>query len=248
MIYTITFNPAVDYVVHADKINKGSVNRAVREEIYFGGKGINVSLVLAELEIPSIALGFAAGFTGNAIEKGISSDNITSDFVHLDSGFSRINVKIKSDTETELNGCGPEIPQEKIEEFFKKLDKIRDGDMIVLAGSVPPSLPSDIYEKILDRIGIRKVKVVIDAAKDLMLNVLKYKPFLVKPNNYELEEMFGIKLKSTDDIVKYAYELKKMGAMNVLVSMAADGSILLDENGKTHIFGACRGDVKNFIT
>lgn len=247
MIYTITFNPAVDYVVHADKINKGSVNRAVREEIYFGGKGINVSLVLAELEIPSTALGFAAGFTGNAIEKGISSDNITSDFVHLDSGFSRINVKIKSDTETELNGCGPEIPQEKIEEFFKKLDKIRDGDMIVLAGSVPPSLPSDIYEKILDRIGIRKVKVVIDAAKDLMLNVLKYKPFLVKPNNYELEEMFGIKLKSTDDIVKYAYELKKMGAMNVLVSMAADGSILLDENGKTHIFGACRGDVKNSV-
>lgn len=247
MIYTITFNPAVDYIVHVDKINTGLVNRAVKEEIYFGGKGINVSLVLAELGIPSKALGFVAGFTGDAIEKGISCDSITADFVHLDSGFSRINVKIKSDTETELNGCGPEIPQEKTEELFKKFDEIRDGDMVVLAGSVPSSLQPDIYEKILDRISSRKVKVVVDAAKEFMLNVLKYRPFLVKPNNFELEEMFGVKLGSTDDILKYASELKKMGAQNVLVSMASDGSVLLDENGRTHIFGVCRGDVKNSV-
>lgn len=247
MIYTITFNPAVDYIIYVDKINTGSVNRAVKEEIYFGGKGINVSFVLAELGIPSKALGFVAGFTGDAIEKGVTCDNVTTDFVHLDKGFSRINVKIKSDIETELNGCGPEIPQEKTEEFFRKLNKIRDDDTVVLAGSVPSSLPSDIYEKILDRIGDRKIKVVVDAEKELMLNVLKYKPFLVKPNNFELGEIFGVKLRSTDDVVKYASKLKKMGAMNVLVSMAADGSVLLDENGRTHIFGACQGDVKNSV-
>ncbi len=247
MIYTITFNPAIDYIVYADKINTGMVNRAVHEEIYFGGKGINVSLVLAEFGISSTALGFTAGFTGEAIEKGISGDYITADFVHLDNGFSRINVKIKSGTETELNGCGPEISQEKIDEFFQKLDNIKDGDMVVLAGSVPSSLPADIYDKIIEHISGRNVKIVVDAAKNLMLNVLKHKPFLVKPNNFELEEMFGVKIRSTDDIIKYAGKLKKMGAVNVLVSMAADGSVLLDEDGRTHIFGVCMGNVKNSV-
>lgn len=247
MIYTITFNPAVDYIVHADKIEIGAVNRLRNEELYFGGKGINVSLVLAELGIPSKVLGFVAGFTGEAIENGISRNGIETDFVHLDKGFSRINVKIKSCIETELNGQGPEIPQDKINKLMKKLDEVRDGDTVVLAGSIPPSLPSDIYEKILGRLSGRKIRAVVDAGKELLLSVLKYRPFLIKPNNFELEEIFGVKLVSTEDIVKYAAELKKMGAINVLVSMAGDGAVLIDENGETHICGVCRGTVKNSV-
>lgn len=247
MIYTVTFNPAVDYIVHADEIEIGSVNRSKGEDICFGGKGINVSLVLAELGIKSKALGFVAGFTGKAIEKGVANSGIKTDFVHLDKGFSRINVKIKSAKETELNGQGPEIPQEKINEIFRKLDKLRDGDTIVLAGSIPNSLPSDIYEKILEYLSGKNIRTVVDATNDLLMNVLKYKPFLIKPNNFELGEIFGVELKTTDDIVKYAGKLKEMGAVNVLISMAGDGAVLLDENGETHICGVCRGEVKNSV-
>lgn len=247
MIYTVTFNPAVDYIVHADEIELGSVNRSKGESICFGGKGINVSLVLAELGIKSKALGFVAGFTGNAIENGVADSGIETDFVHLEKGFSRINVKIRSAKETELNGQGPEIPQEKINELFSKLDELRDGDTIVLAGSIPNSLPSDIYEKILEYLSGKNIRTVVDATNDLLMNVLKYKPFLIKPNNFELGEMFGVELKTTDDIVKYAGKLKEMGAVNVLISMAGDGAVLLDENGETHICGVCRGEVKNSV-
>ncbi len=247
MIYTVTFNPAVDYIIYTDQMQTGMVNRLKGEEYYFGGKGINVSLVLAELGIRSKALGFVAGFTGKAIEQGITDSGINADFVHLDKGFSRINVKIKSDKETELNGQGPDIPQEKIDELFSKLDEITDGDTIVLAGSIPASLPSDIYEKIIKHLSSKKVRVIVDATKDLLLNVLKYKPFLIKPNNFELGEMFGVKLETTEDIVKYASKLKEMGAVNVLVSMAGDGAVLLDENGETHICGVCSGEIRNSV-
>lgn len=247
MIYTVTFNPAVDYIVHTDDIRIGEVNRSQCEKIYFGGKGINVSLVLSELGIISKALGFVAGFTGEAIEKGISERGIDTDFVHLENGFSRINIKIKTSAETELNGQGPDIPQEKIDELFSKLDKIRDGDTIILAGSIPSTLPSDIYEKILAYLSNRRIRAVVDASGKLLLNVLKYKPFLIKPNNFELGEMFGVKLKNTQEIVKYASMLKKMGAVNVLVSMAGDGAVLIDEIGRTHISGACSGTVKNSV-
>lgn len=247
MVYTVTFNPAVDYVVHTDQMNIGMTNRSNYEQIYFGGKGINVSLVLAQLDIPSVALGFVAGFTGEAIEQGIKAKGVKTDFVHLKNGFSRINVKIKSYAETELNGQGPDISQADIAELYKKLDKLQDEDTLVLAGSIPKSLPDDIYENILERLKGKKIKVVVDATKDLLLNVLKFKPFLVKPNNHELGEMFGVRLGTQDEVVTYAKKLKQMGAENVLVSMAGDGAVLIDQNGKVHVCGVCQGKVKNSV-
>lgn len=247
MIYTVTFNPAVDYVVHTGEMKLGSVNRSGKEEIYFGGKGINVSLVLNELGMKSRALGFVAGFTGDAIERGIAQKGVETDFVHLDNGFSRINVKIKSGEETELNGQGPVIDENALNELFKKLDKLEEGDTIVLAGSIPGSMPSDIYEKILKYLSKKKIRAVVDATKDLLMNVLKYKPFLVKPNHHELGEIFGVTLKNNGEIAKYAAKLKEMGAQNVLVSMASDGALLLDENGEIHVCGVCQGTVKNSV-
>ena len=220
MVYTVTFNPAVDYIVHTKQLIAGATNRSDSEEIYFGGKGINVSIVLSELGVKSKALGFVAGFTGEAIENGVAEKGIDADFVHLNEGFSRINVKIKSGEETELNGQGPKITDEAIRELYAKLDEIQDGDTLVLAGSIPSSLPADIYERILERLSGKKIRAVVDATKDLLLNVLKYRPFLIKPNNFELGEIFGVEMKSTEDIVKYAGKLKEMGAQNVLVSMA----------------------------
>ncbi|MBR6837437.1 MAG: 1-phosphofructokinase [Oscillospiraceae bacterium] len=247
MIYTVTFNPAIDYVVKTDKMKSGEVNRANEERMYFGGKGINVSIVLNELGIKSRALGFVAGFTGEAIENGLVSQGIETGFVRMKNGFSRINVKIKSDAETELNGRGPDIPDDAVAELFERLEMIKDGDTLVLAGSIPPSLPSDIYEKILAHLEGRKIRTVVDATKDLLLNVLKYHPFLVKPNNHELGEMFGVKLETTEQIAEYAGKLRDMGARNVLVSMAGDGALLLDENGKIHTCGVCKGTVKNSV-
>lgn len=247
MVYTVTFNPAVDYIVHTKELRAGATNRSDSEEIYFGGKGINVSIVLSELGVKSKALGFVAGFTGAAIEQGVSEKGIDADFVHLSGGFSRINVKIKSDEETELNGQGPKIPDEAVQQLFAKLDELQDGDTLVLAGSIPSSLPSDIYERILARLSGRKIRTVVDATKDLLVKVLKYQPFLIKPNNFELGEIFGVELHTTDEIVKYAEKLHEMGARNVLVSMAGDGAVLLDETGRTHVCGVCRGTVKNSV-
>lgn len=247
MIYTVTFNPAIDYVVRTGEMKVGVVNRTESEEIYFGGKGLNVSIILNEWGIKSEALGFVAGFTGEAIENGMAKDGIKTDFVHLNNGFSRINVKIQSSFETEINGQGPEISEENIEELFKKLNKIQDGDTIVLAGSIPASLPSDIYERILEYLKNKKIRAIVDATGDLLMNVLKYKPFLIKPNNFELEEIFGVELKTAEDVSEYALKLKEMGAVNVLVSMAGDGAILADENGKIHACGVCSGTVKNSV-
>lgn len=247
MIYTVTFNPAIDYVIHTSPIKTGEVNRTASEQIFFGGKGINVSFVLAELGVKSVALGFIAGFTGDAIEKAVREKGIETDFVHINDGFSRINIKIKADEETEINGQGPKITEAALNELFSKLDKLSDGDTLVLAGSIPNTLPSDIYEKILARLENKKIRTVVDASKDLLLNVLKYKPFLVKPNNHELGEMFGVKLATMEQIQYYAAKLKGMGAQNVLVSMAGDGSILLDEYGNFHTCGVCSGTVKNSV-
>lgn len=247
MVYTVTFNPAIDYVVHTGEMKLGATNRSEREEMYFGGKGINVSIVLRELGIKSKALGFTAGFTGEAIENGLADMGIDTDFVRLEKGNSRINVKIKSAEETELNGQGPDIDDKAIATLFEKLDKLSDGDTLILAGSIPSSLPSDIYERILERLSGIQIKVVVDATKDLLLNVLKYKPFLIKPNDHELGEMFGVELKTDDEIEKYARKLQDMGAVNVLISMAGDGAMLIDEFGKKHRCGVCRGTVKNSV-
>ena len=247
MIYTVTFNPAIDYVIHIDQLQVGCVNRSQSEEVYFGGKGINVSMVLSELGIKSKALGFVAGFTGNAVERGVQDKGVETDFIHLSDGFSRINVKIKSAEETELNGQGPKISGEAIELLYEKLDELKDGDTLVLAGSIPNTLPADIYEKILAGLSGKKIKAVVDATNQLLMNVLKYKPFLVKPNNFELGEMFGVELKTTDEIIEYAKKLKDMGAVNVLISMAGDGAVLVDEYGNVHACEACKGRVVNSV-
>ena len=247
MVYTVTFNPAIDYVVHINDIRVGATNHSDREEMYFGGKGINVSVVLKELGVNSKALGFVAGFTGEAIEKGLKDLKVDTDFVHLKTGNSRINVKLKSLEETEINGQGPHIDDESVTLLFQKLDALTDGDTLILAGSIPSSLPADIYEKILERLKAKKIRVIVDATKDLLLNVLKFKPFLVKPNNHELGDMFGVTLQTDEEIEKYARKLQDMGAVNVLISMAGDGSMLIDETGKMHRMGVCKGKVKNSV-
>ena len=247
MIYTVTFNPAIDYIVHTGTMQVGQVNRSQGEELYFGGKGINVSFVLHELGLPSKALGFVAGFTGAAIEAGIQEQGIATDFVHLDSGFSRINVKIKSGEETELNGQGPNISEAAVAELFEKLNQLQDGDVLILAGSIPNTMPADSYEKILAHLSDKKIKVDVDATKDLLLKVLPYHPFLIKPNNHELSELFGVTLHSIEEIATYAKKLQEMGAQNVLISMAGDGALLIDETGKQHVCGVCKGTVKNSV-
>lgn len=247
MIYTVTFNPAIDYIMRTDEFVSGKTNRSFKEEVYYGGKGINVSVVLKELEIDSVALGFVAGFTGDAIEKGIKEKGIETDFVHLNDGLSRINVKIKSDEETELNGQGPDISKEAAEELFSKLDRLNCDDTVILAGSVPQSMPQDTYEKIMRRLSGRGIRFVVDATGKLLLKCIKYKPFLIKPNNHELSEIFGCEIKSEDDIVKYAKELKSMGAVNVLVSLGKDGAVLVDETGDIHREKAVSGNPINSV-
>ena len=231
MIYTVTFNPALDYIVFLDDMKLGDINRATRESIFYGGKGINVSTILNTLGLETTALGFVAGFTGKAIEEGLASLGIHTDFIHLPEGNSRINVKVKHGDETEINGQGPVITDEAIEALFAKLDTLTEDDILVLAGSIPNTLPEDIYEKILARLEEKRIRIAVDATKDLLLNVLKYHPFLIKPNNHELGEMFHTVCKTKDDIEHYAKELQKMGARNVLISMAGDGAILITEEG-----------------
>ncbi|MBE5831507.1 MAG: 1-phosphofructokinase [Butyrivibrio sp.] len=248
MIYTVTFNPAIDYVVRmTDDLKPGMTNRSASEECYFGGKGINVSTILKNLGLESTALGFIAGFTGDAIKKSVDEKGIKADFVKLPEGISRINVKIKGKEETELNAQGPMIPESSQKELFKKLDQLKDGDTLILAGSIPSSLPSDVYEKIIEQIKDRKIDVVVDATKDLLLNVLKYHPFLIKPNNHELGEMFGKELKTDDELEEHAKKLQEMGARNVLISMAGDGAMLIAETGEKFRIGVPKGTVKNSV-
>ena len=247
MIYTVTFNPSLDYVVQIENLTLGEVNRTSCEAIYPGGKGNNVSVVLANLGMKSRALGFIAGFTGDALEKMLTDFGCTTDFIRLKEGMTRINVKINASEESEINGQGPEITAEAIRELFEKLEQIQEGDILVLAGSIPNTLPEDIYERIMERLAERKIHIVVDATKDLLLNVLKYHPFLIKPNNHELGEMFGVTLKTRDEIVAYAKKLQKMGAENVLVSMAGDGAILLTEEGVIYEAKPPKGKVLNSV-
>lgn len=247
MIYTVTFNPALDYIVFLDEMKLGDINRATRESIFYGGKGINVSTILNTLGLETTALGFVAGFTGKAIEEGLASMGMRTEFIHLPEGNSRINVKVKHGDETEINGQGPVITEEAIEELFAKLDALTEEDILILAGSIPNTLPEDIYEKILARLEKKGIRIAVDATKDLLLNVLKYHPFLIKPNNHELGEMFHTVCKTKEDIECYAKELQKMGARNVLISMAGDGAILITEEGETIQMGTPKGKVINSV-
>ena len=247
MIYTVTFNPAIDYVVEHVSFNIGEVNRTTREYMNLGGKGVNVSRVLTNLEIPNTSLGFIAGFTGEALRTGLAEMGVKTDFIKLKEGNTRINVNIKGISETDINARGPEISDEAIEELFEKLNILKEGDILVLAGSIPASLPSDMYERIMSKLYGKGIKFVVDATKDLLLKSLKYEPFLIKPNNHELGEIFGIQLKNDDEIIYYARELKKKGAKNVLVSMAGDGAVLVDENNIAHKIGTPKGKVVNSV-
>ncbi len=247
MIYTVTFNPALDYVVRVEHFGLGEVNRTVEEHIFYGGKGINVSAVLANLGYESRALGFVAGFTGDEIERGVKTLGFESDFIHVKKGLSRINVKLKSDEESEINGMGPRIEPEDMERLFEKLDGLNEGDILVLSGSIPASIDRQIYERILARLEGRGIRAVVDAEKELLLNVLKHHPFLIKPNDHELGDMFGVTLKNDKEIQEYAGRLQQMGAGNVLVSMAGDGSLLVTEDGQAYRMGTARGTVKNSV-
>ena len=231
MIYTVTFNPSLDYVVQVEHFQGDAVNRTSEEHVYPGGKGNNVAVIASNLGMKSRALGFKAGFTGAAMEQMLQEFGCDTDFIALEEGVTRINVKVKSDDEFEINGQGPRIPDEKIRQLYEKLDALESGDVLVLSGSIPNTLPDDMYERIMERLAGTDVRISVDATKDLLMNVLKYHPFLIKPNNHELGEMFGVTLESDDEIAEYARKLQEMGARNVLVSMAGDGAILVTEDG-----------------
>ena len=247
MIYTLTLNPAIDYVVALDNLEIGKINRSENENIYFGGKGINVSLILSELGFESVATGFVAGFTGEALAKGISCDTIKSDFVKLKNGITRINVKIRHGGETDINTSGPMIDENDINELFEKLENISNEDWLILSGSVPSNLPQDIYEKIMQRLKPKGVRFVVDAQGGLLLSTLKYNPFLIKPNADELGEIFSVEIKNNEDAVRYAKELRKMGAQNVLVSLGKDGAVLSDEKDNIYYLSACKGDAVDTV-
>ncbi|EGK62438.1 fructose-1-phosphate kinase [Centipeda periodontii DSM 2778] len=247
MIYTVTFNPSIDYIVRLEDLTVGEINRVNYEQILPGGKGINVSIVLKNLGHDSAALGFLAGFTGVAMQQMLHSFGVKDDFVRLDDGFSRINVKIKAGRETEINGQGPVITEEAQRTLFEKLGRLKSGDTLVLAGSIPNTLPDDIYERIMEHLAGRGIRIVVDATKNLLRRVLKYRPFLIKPNNHELGEMFGVDLKTDDEIVYHAKKLQEEGATNVLISMAGDGAILLTSEGVFYRSAAPKGTLVNSV-
>lgn len=247
MIYTVTFNPSLDYVIQVDKLVPGEINRTTHEAVYPGGKGNNVSVILSNLGHSSKALGFTAGFTGEALENMLKEFGCDTAFIRLPEGSTRINVKINAGEETEINGQGPVIKEEAQQALFEQLDALKKEDILVLAGSIPNTLPSDIYERILEHLQGRGIHFVVDATKELLLKVLKYHPFLIKPNNHELGEMFGVTLKTRDEIVTYAKKLQEMGAENVLVSMAGDGAILLTEDGIIYKAKPPKGKVLNSV-
>lgn len=247
MVYTVTFNPALDYVVRMGDFRAGETNRTESDELQWGGKGINVSTVLRNLGIENVALGFLAGFTGQALDRGLREAGIATDFIWLPEGLTRINVKIKAGQETEINGMGPAIPADALEELFAKLDALCPGDVLVLAGSIPATLPDDVYQRILARLEGRDILTAVDATRELLCAVLPYHPFLIKPNAAELGEIFGRTLAADAEIEECARQLQGRGARNVLVSMAGDGSLLLDETGAVHRLGVPRGKVVNSV-
>lgn len=247
MIYTVTLNPALDYIMQVKSLQTDGINRSCFEELHYGGKGINVSVMLTRLGVPNKALGFIAGFTGERLNEMLLSEGADCEFIRLKKGSTRINVKIKSDTELDINARGPEIDKGDTEKLLSLLNRIKRGDYLVLAGSVPENMPPDIYERILSHLKDKGVNFVIDATGKLLLSALKYKPFLIKPNHLELGDLFGVKTERKEEIVSYAKKLREAGARNVLVSMGKKGAVLLDENGGITAVGAVKGEVVNTV-
>lgn len=247
MIYTVTFNPSLDYIVTVEDFKLGLTNRTSSEQMLPGGKGINVSTVLKNLGVESTALGFIAGFTGEEIVRRVEAMGMKSDFIRVKEGISRINVKLASIDGTEINGSGPSIKPEEAEELMKKLDVLGEGDILVLAGSIPGSMPDDTYRRVLARLEGRNVMAVVDATRDLLVNVLEYRPFLVKPNNHELGEIFGTELRDRASVIPYAKKMQEMGAQNVLVSMAGEGAVLAAADGSVYEAPAPKGRLINGV-
>lgn len=263
MIYTVTFNPSLDYIVTVEDFTCGTVNRTASEMIFPGGKGLNVSMVLKNLGVESTGLGFLAGFTGNRIEQLLAEKGVNAEFIYVEEGMSRINVKLRSveaidkrlgvngtlhvKEETEINGQGPKITEKEVAELYKKLDKLQIGDILVLAGSIPATMPSTIYMDIMKHLDGRGVRIVVDASGELLEKVLPYHPFLIKPNNYELGELFGVSLTDKESVIVYAKKLQEMGAKNVLVSMAGEGAVLVAEDDTVCQSNAPKGIVKNSV-
>ncbi len=246
MIYTVTFSPALDYIVDLDKLEVGAINRTKKETMLPGGKGINVSIVLSNLGTKSVVLGFTGGFIGKYIEDEMKLHNIDSDFVHLE-GNTRINVKIKGMVETAINGQGPKVSDKDIEELINKLTKLTSDDVLVISGAIPNTLPSNTYERILERIKDNHVTLIVDTTKDTLLKTLGYHPLLVKPNKEELEELFNVSIKNDEELVKTAYRLIEMGAKNVIVSLGGDGALLVEGNGNHKIIRSPKGKVINTV-
>ena len=247
MIYTVTCNPSLDYIVTVNDFQLGQTNRTTSEQMLPGGKGINVSTVLKNLGVENTALGFVAGFTGREIVRKVRELGFQNEFLELSEGWSRINIKMKDFDGTEINGKGPEISEEAVQALLDRLDQVEEGDVLVLAGSIPESMPSTFYAEILSRMQGRGILTVVDATNNLLLEVLQYRPFLVKPNQHELGEIFGVKLETQEDVIPYAGELQEKGAVNVLVSMGSKGAVLLDEQGEVHRLPAPEGKLINAV-
>lgn len=247
MIYTVTFNPSLDYIVSVEDFRLGYTNRTSSEFLLPGGKGINVSTVLKNLGIKSTALGFTAGFSGEEIIRRLDMLGVPNEFIRIEEGFSRINLKLKSIDGTEINGQGPVIQETKVQQLMERLGRLEAGDVLFLSGSIPASMPDDAYQKIMAMLDGRGVRIVVDATRDLLLKVLPYHPFMIKPNNHELGEIFDVELKTRESVVPYARKLQEKGAQNVLVSMAGEGAVLVAADGKVYGAPAPAGVLKNGV-
>lgn len=247
MIYTVTFNPSLDYIVSVEDFEVGKTNRTDSELLLPGGKGINVSTVLMNLGIESTALGFVAGFTGEELTQRLEKMGVKNGFIRVEDGLTRINLKLKNMEGTEINGQGPVISEEKVQLLMKQLQRLREGDVLFLSGSIPVSMPDDAYQKIMESLDGKGVQIVVDATKDLLMNVLSYHPFLIKPNNHELGEIFSVELKTRDEVVSYGRKLQEMGAQNVLISMAGEGAVLIAADGQVFQSPAPKGTLVNGV-
>lgn len=247
MIYTVTFNPSLDYIVSVKDFRPGMTNRTSSELMLAGGKGINVSIVLGNLGIKSTALGFIAGFTGDEIVRRLHNGGINSEFIKINDGISRINIKLKSIDGTEINGQGPHIDSSHIEQLMNRLRRLESGDVLVLAGSIPAGISDNIYKDIMDMLKDKGVQIVVDATSRLLTNVLEYNPFFIKPNQHELGDIFNMTLNTQEEVIPYALELKKMGAVNVCVSMGGKGAILVADDGNVYKAKAPDGILKNSV-